>query len=805
MSRLEDDQQRHTRSSSLVSRDTHGNEWLDITELMTLGTSELQVGELLKPESMTLYTALTSMEVMEPRLDMGMLTEEDKIEISKWDLDRVLTLREVLWITEKLFYCEMTWHNSASLLQTLYMCNYFTVQEVPPLVGCRRAENCGRDVVLFPMIFALGACCLQVWMEYLKENVYAEEDVHFGSQPVEFFRQFSHSQVVDMLDTARLYLKETQETCDDPREQAAAAVLLDYLEMRVVWLKSLVYLSVDYLTEDPGALDRSSECLKELQTKHKEFLLKPVDPELAVAVAGCFDPKCMRKYPSMAPVKPRPLLTHQQSHQAFDALIKGLSLIHPLLQAESVEELINFFADFANRQPTPLPFVRSLVVSVFLTNDSVLLRHSPVAFIKRAIREVSGPYVWDVLECIEREPMQFASRSKRFAQMLGQDPMMALSRVDGFCQEAARNLMDWFRTMCQNAPRQRRISLKYLASWDVLQGDAEELDAWFYVVSCGPESRQPEEESLNPAFNPFWFSSWTYHMKLLLMENGLQAGVRLDLYLDYELPLIYGYSAQILQSHFDHLRRMQTMIASKAGQNSLFVGKPQADLHVGWVRRRVGDSACLQHLARWLVFIETQCQLATALWLVSHACDRLGIIRAPWARRRLQGASLEVLEFCQKQESLESQAVRFALRFRSFSRLNSPTPLTFAGWMTTVGQLDESSASELFVHASRTLGKARKTLDEQCGNLIQSDSGGWQTKYQELRYVAVANAVALAKLQAAPAAMQCSALKVPGSQALVFRQMLVEMQLGELKNQADKNQATLSKSKAKREKKKKKR
>ncbi|KAJ1882124.1 N-alpha-acetyltransferase, non-catalitic subunit [Coemansia sp. RSA 486] len=782
MSRQEDDQQLHTEETQsmtfagaetrCIERDDSGMEWLDISSLMTLGTSELGVGELLKTESMTLYMALTSMEVMEPRLDMGMLSEEDKQEIAKWDVNRVLSLREVLWITQKLFYCEITWHSSASLLQTLYMCNYFTVQEIPDSVGSARgAENPGRDLVLFPMIFALGACCLQVWKEYLKENIYAEEDVHFGSQPVEFFNQFSHSQVIEMMGTARGYLQEISTTDNvDVREQEAAGVLLEYLEMRVLWLKTLTFLSVDCMIDDPRALNQGTKCLQELRARHSAFQNKPFSDDLAVMVAGCFDPKCMRKYPSMAPVKPRPLLTHVQSHQAFDSLLNDLSLVHPLLQAESVESLVNFFTCFANRQP--MPFVRSLMASIFLTNNLVLLRYSPLNFIKRAIREISGPYVWDVLEYMEREPARLATGNTRASQILVQDPLAAVSRIDGFCQEAARNLMDWFRIMCQNAPRQRRICLKYLTSWDVLQGEAEELDSWLYVISSGADNRASEMEAVNPAFNPFWFSSWAYHMKLMMMENALQIGVRLDLYLDYELPMIYGYGAQILQSHFDHLRRMETMLAGKTGQNKQLVREQSRRVeHKWWVGQHVDESTCLRHLSRWLVYVEAQCHLATALWLVSHACERLRLVRAPWARR-LQGLSGDALDTCRQQETNENQAVRYALRFRTFSRLNSPTPLTFGGWMTTVGQLDESSASELFAHASRTLGKARMVLDDGC-NMLGNMDDGWRSKMQELRYVAVANSVALAKLQNLSEVMQNQALQVSGSLALAHRQILL--------------------------------
>ncbi|KAJ2782815.1 N-alpha-acetyltransferase, non-catalitic subunit [Coemansia interrupta] len=740
-------------------------EWLDIGALMTQATGELAVGELLRPPSLTYYDALISVEVMKPQLDMGMLSPADLCEIAKWDPNRRLSLRQVLWVVEELVRCELTWHSSASLLQTMYMCNYFTVDEAPreALSGEGREP---RDRVLFPLVVALAHCCRLVWMEYLRENLFSEEDVHFGSQPVEFFGHIAREDVVGMLRSATAYLQDALGTEEDEGEREAAQVLLAHVGLRTRWLRVLADLSLEYLAEDPAALDRGMAELSGLQEAHAAFTKLAFDPELPVTVPGCFDPKCMRKYPSMAPIKPRPLLSRAETHEAFAGMLRDLSLLRQLLHAESVEALVNFLGGFSRRQPTPLPFVRSLVASVLSSNDTVLLRESLVGFVQRAIRETSGGYVWDVLDGLEgrAEVVLALRRGVVGSSALLDDPLAARTRVDGFCREAARHLVDWFRTMCQNAPRQRRVYVKYLASWDALQGDAEELDTWLYAALAADSiaEAEAEAEANDPRCNPFWFSSWVYHVKLLLIENALLGGVRLGVYLGYELAQVYGYAAQVFQVHRDHLDRMAKMTMGRTGQN------PGLCRAAG-VRRQEED-ACVAGLGRWLDVVEAQNYLATALWLVSHACDRLGLVRAPWWPRRGKALSAEALSVWRAQEADEAQATRYALRFRAFSRLNSPTPLTYAGWTDTVAQLDDSPAADLVAHAERLLAKARDVLDRM-GR--RGSMRGWDEVHRGIRYAVVVNAVALAKLQAAGVA-RCPAALVPGSQAAAYQRLLVE-------------------------------
>ncbi|KAJ2909077.1 N-alpha-acetyltransferase, non-catalitic subunit, partial [Coemansia aciculifera] len=240
--------------------------WQDITALVRAGASTLGSGELIKLPSLTLLDAMTSIQVMDARLDMGMLTPSDQASISQWDIERRLTLPETLWIVERMFCCEMTWHHSASLLQTIYTCNYYTTGSIP---SSSRGDNKGRDLVLYPILVATGKCCRFVWNEYSRENVFAEEDVQLGAAVVSFFDEYALPDVARLLDSAQAFLEEEVE-CKGGDQ--AAELLLGHVTMRRHWLAVLSGLAVERLADDPGSLADSMRSLSTLGTLHSKHV-----------------------------------------------------------------------------------------------------------------------------------------------------------------------------------------------------------------------------------------------------------------------------------------------------------------------------------------------------------------------------------------------------------------------------------------------------------------------------------------------------------------------------------------------------
>ncbi|KAJ2849378.1 N-alpha-acetyltransferase, non-catalitic subunit [Coemansia brasiliensis] len=643
---------------SIAIKDSQDDVWQDITELVDKGTQELSSGQLLKPAYFTLFDAMTSIEVMDPRLDMGMLSKEDHEEIAQWDIQRKLNLHEALWISLQMFRCEMTWHMSASLLQTIYTCNYFTQYSMDQMVGEEESDNPVRDLVLYPILVGTGLCCRYVWNEYGRENVFREEDVHFGAVSPHFFDEYSQSDALRLLDVAQAYLEQK-------KDDEAAQQLLVLVHVRRHWLQGLAWLSSD---------DGNERALEELaRLQQVEWRIS----ESGQCVRGVFDRKCMRRYPSAAPTKPIELASIEKSYQTLVQMARDLhELLGALEQARSVEHLMYIFQAIAIRSPQPEPFVRSVVMSAFERDGRVRGSESLESFARRAILEVAAA------------------------------PTKALSAVDG---EMARVLADWFRTHCQNGPRQRRIALKYLGMWDAMQAVAEQND----INAYGGD----------PSQNPFWTSSWIYLMKLLLLEEGMLAGVRLCVYLDYEMPLLFGYLTQVLEAHVAHIDRMLSFVAQKSDQ------QPRA-----------------MQLLRWRASALAQKELCLAEWLIAHACERLNVFVAPWHKH---SGSQSALQAALRLDAEPAQRARYALRLRAMSMLGSPSFLNFDGWKATVAQLDECRIADLFEHASAALLRARMALDDgrrHGSSSSDPELAAWEAAHKPVYHAVLANSVSLSKL-----------------------------------------------------------
>jgi hypothetical protein len=73
-----------------------------ITELATI---DLEVGQLVHLQSFTLFDAMSAIEIMDPKMDTGMILEGDKKK--PFDPLKSLTAEQVLWIMDRLLSCEV--------------------------------------------------------------------------------------------------------------------------------------------------------------------------------------------------------------------------------------------------------------------------------------------------------------------------------------------------------------------------------------------------------------------------------------------------------------------------------------------------------------------------------------------------------------------------------------------------------------------------------------------------------------------------------------------------------------------------
>lgn len=91
--------------------------------------------------------------------------------------------------------------------------------------------------------------------------------------------------------------------------------------------------------------------------------------------------------------------------------------------------------------------------------------------------------------------------------------------------------VEYFRINCHNRSRQRRMLCKVILEWEILQEEAAGVDELFHDLL--------EEEYQNLDSTAYYFSSWAYNIKLMMMEKILYLGFELDLYGEHEYVMIY--------------------------------------------------------------------------------------------------------------------------------------------------------------------------------------------------------------------------------------------------------------------------
>ncbi|KAA0202499.1 hypothetical protein HAZT_HAZT008354 [Hyalella azteca] len=118
-------------SSSHALQPEYGCNWTDITTEFFEASKELDLGELLHDELFGLFEAMSAIEMMDPKMDAGMmcnrgarvLTFDKAIKAGVLKLNN-LSMEELVGIMDCIFGCLVTWLEGHSAAQTLLTCLY---------------------------------------------------------------------------------------------------------------------------------------------------------------------------------------------------------------------------------------------------------------------------------------------------------------------------------------------------------------------------------------------------------------------------------------------------------------------------------------------------------------------------------------------------------------------------------------------------------------------------------------------------------------------------------------------------------
>ncbi|WMV36645.1 hypothetical protein MTR67_030030 [Solanum verrucosum] len=106
--------------------------WADASSVLQLACNDLRDGELIHAENFNLFAAMSALEIMDPKMDSGMVrtyySVDEAIEYGAAPIplsfDKTVDVQRVIDIMDHLLACEATWHKGCSLAQTVFSCLY---------------------------------------------------------------------------------------------------------------------------------------------------------------------------------------------------------------------------------------------------------------------------------------------------------------------------------------------------------------------------------------------------------------------------------------------------------------------------------------------------------------------------------------------------------------------------------------------------------------------------------------------------------------------------------------------------------
>lgn len=152
----------------------------NLNNVLTRITSpEFKVGQLVHLQSFTLFDAMSAIEIMDPRMDTGMLVKEKP---NTFDIHNRISIEETLGIMDRLLTREMAWISGHSLAQTVYTCIYFhhiaTLNQLP-----MPTLTSGMDDIIYGVlktyVLATVKCCHYIWTEMTQGNVFEVSSLPF--------------------------------------------------------------------------------------------------------------------------------------------------------------------------------------------------------------------------------------------------------------------------------------------------------------------------------------------------------------------------------------------------------------------------------------------------------------------------------------------------------------------------------------------------------------------------------------------------------------------------------------------------
>ncbi|GIY71614.1 n-alpha-acetyltransferase 35, NatC auxiliary subunit [Caerostris extrusa] len=461
--------------------------WVDVTQEFIEATEELKLGQLLHDDMFGLFEAMSAIEMMDPKMDAGMMCNRGNKKADKLKI-KDLTVEEQIGIIDATLACLVTWLEGHSLAQTVFTNLYL---QKPHLV---------EDKII--RAFSIHSLkVLEVIRDFInKACVFEEEDF----QPVMYGYKLAN-------DVPLTRSKPGEEQDHETQAKHEEAVAL---------FSRIKFLEVEKL------LHQCHELLLVIE-KTIHLGIRP-DPNAESSnradyptILG-FEPLVNQRL--LPPTFPRytKIKTRKESVEYLTLLVSRLRTMCSITECITFHSALDFLNEFSKTSPCVLS--RSVLQLLYLDQGKcsepgrVLGTMHIVDVLRDAIKSFIKPPV-----LLPRSPLITNPQAKDY--------------VETFLGHCVRPFCTLIQITGHNRARQRDKLSHLLEELAALQEEADKVDQLLNNISVKLEA---------PYHHLACFGTWVLYHTLKVMIQFVLSGFELELYSSHEYIYLFWYLYEFL-------------------------------------------------------------------------------------------------------------------------------------------------------------------------------------------------------------------------------------------------------------------
>lgn len=662
-------------------------QWREITRPFLEATKELVLGELLHDDMFGLFEAMSAIEMMDPKMDAGMLCNRQNRKPHSFQSAKesgYLQLRDIepahqIAIIDQTLACLVTWLEGHSLAQTvftnLYLHSPFEIED---------------PIIKATAIFTLKL--IDVIRDILSRgSVYEEEDFQPLVYNFKLCEEISPHKAGAMLreveDDLQRVLRSTKSKTDaqQSKEHTMATALHARIRFCRMFYLALISLVKHDIPEGQRQLTSALEQVKTMASTTHLGTQVDISKENPIGFERLANQRLLPPtFPRYTEIK-----SNEDAVEFFQRTAEHLLEATNVTQLNTFPAVLEFFINFS-AQPTCV-VSRSMLQLLY----QPLYMMSQVPGVTCPADRKNVPLLQDLLKDACRAFI--APPALTSSSLAPFNTIEIKNNVDSFFNQCCRPMGLLLQTFGHNQARRRDKIATLLEEFAAIQEVSDKLDDMLNSLSQSSDGPRP---------HMLFFSTWLLYHVLRLMVRYLLSGFELELYSTHEYPYLYWYLYELLFPWLiTCLHRADTNLVE---HEQLAESLRNAGKNKKKVKNANKKKTTVRPYSREITLFQGRASLCAGYFKLMVALKKESKILVP-------------------DPTFDNEAVRYEHRFLPFASLFTPPIMPYCQFLEVHDHTAKSPSSELLLAASKDFLRSRQIFETILTSSVSTASTGTNT------------------------------------------------------------------------------